>query len=535
MKSKLFLPALCLCFFTAIGQAQVGLQTQRAADASLPVVAPQLSYVSTEEEVFIMGDSSAVHVSQTPNVAIGLRAPDEFTVDMSVSTPYGAPQGQTVHDEWELFWMLDQPTQEDLQQQQMMEALGEQLEVASQKAMMKGMVRSIWNGQGANYWTIAGISEDLTIATAWGISVEQLEQIGERTAATMEQMGGLMEAAMLNMVAEMGIPLDENGSTPDGWEPDMETMLKMQTSMLDMMESSMETMGSMMNTAVAEAFDEFLTPEQWQTMQESQLANIEALPFFSPSAFEALDLSDAQREQMEQLRQELAPDFETMLDTWVDGNIAMEKRLDEEYSKELALWRDAHGEQERLQHDLLANHLRQYEAGQELAPGESIVALPLGENGENVMYVIDQVALEQSREEWSEIRGKMMDRDGIRKRLLAEDPEYKRLSEEMQSKSKAFAENFKMRMSDVLTDEQWDRLQELIDNPPEHALAYRKVLREMLGGSYASEEIAEASKASEVNEKPGTYVPGPNSWRPGDGTPGRVHVEQPNRFPRGEN
>jgi hypothetical protein len=97
----------------------------------------------------------------------------------------------------------------------------------------------------------------------------------------------------------------------------------------------------------------------------------------------------------------------------------------------------------------------------------------------------------------------------------------------MQANGRAFAAQFKIQMFDVLTDEQWFRLQELIDNPPEHALLFRRHLR---GQSDESEEPEEATVADE-------WVPGPNSWRPGDALFEEYRIERNTRqrqFPRGE-
>ena len=113
----------------------------------------------------------------------------------------------------------------------------------------------------------------------------------------------------------------------------------------------------------------------------------------------------------------------------------------------------------------------------------------------------------------------------IIKKLMAEDPETKKFYEETLSQSKAFAEKLKTRMFDVLTDEQWNRLQKLIDNPPEHALVFRKVMKEQSGE-------AEEGEKSEKTE----WQPGPNSWKPGDAIPEEYRQERNTRrqFPRTE-
>jgi len=70
-----------------------------------------------------------------------------------------------------------------------------------------------------------------------------------------------------------------------------------------------------------------------------------------------------------------------------------------------------------------------------------------------------------------------------------------------------------MELYDVLTDEQWDKLQNLVDNPPEYIKAWLKV--------YSSR-----------NQKQEEWQPGPDSWKPGDGIPESYRQERnERRFP----
>jgi len=332
-----------------------------------------------------------------------------------------------------------EPTQDELLQMQM-EALGEQLDAGMERAIVKAGIRAIWNGRGANWMVFAGAMSEPEIATAWGISEEQIQQVKELLDATMEPMEDPTDAISLCLLEAMGLTEEE----ADGWVPDAETIGWLQDNLLGIMEETMDTMFSMMDTVIADIFDEFLTPEQLRTFQEAQLANIGELPFFSPSIFEALDLTDVQREQMEQIKQELQPEFEATLDSWVDGFMEL-------FNKEFSEFKE----------------------------------------------------------------------EEIYEKLL--------------SRGKAFATQFKIAMFDVLTDEQWFRLQELIDNPPEHALAFRKVLRELFGVSDEESE-SEESAAAGTEEASDVWIPGPNSWRPGDAIPETYRIERNTRrqFPRGE-
>ena len=108
---------------------------------------------------------------------------------------------------------------------------------------------------------------------------------------------------------------------------------------------------------------------------------------------------------------------------------------------------------------------------------------------------------------------------------MANDPEYKKILDEIQSLHKAFTTQFKTAMFDILTDEQWKRLQELVDNPPEHA--------KILGKKLRGESVESGGNASRGNEGSG-WQPGPDSWKPGDAIPEEYRQQRNERstFPR---
>ena len=423
------------------------------------------------------------------------------------------------------------PTQEKLRKQ-LVNTLSQQIGPASQRASLRGVSRSMWNDQGMDQMAFSVLYD---VHAAFGISEEQVQQINNRVGAAINQMptprAGTVEFAMLNFMVETGIS-DETGTILDGWQPDAETMARMETYVLDHIEEHSKGLASAMNNATTDGFNEFLTAEQLQRINESHLANLGEFPIFSPSVFEILDLTDAQREQMEQIKRELEPEYLTTLDSWMDGFIALQERVSEEYNKEhnslFQAW------QEERQSELYTSFLREWDAEQELAPGEVITGY-VGKDGEPMLYVADQATLEEI------IRSSEMlplpppiDTEDIRKRLLAENPEFRRVSEEIRSKGRAFATEFKIKMFDVLTDEQWIRLQNLIDNPPEHALAFRMKLRELTGINEEGNDGED--EASAGTAKPDVWQPGPGAWRPGEGIPGTYRIERNERiqrFPRG--
>jgi hypothetical protein len=90
---------------------------------------------------------------------------------------------------------------------------------------------------------------------------------------------------------------------------------------------------------------------------------------------------------------------------------------------------------------------------------------------------------------------------------------------DLQEQGKKIAVLLRDRLMNVLTDEQLDKMQQIMDDTPEFA---KKVLAEIKSGR-------------EAQAKSPTYVPGPDSWRPGTPVPTEFKAERKRgRFPRGE-
>ena len=405
-----------------------------------------------------------------------------------------------------------------------MEAMDAMMVEQFEKKMITEVLRQFWDGRGANLLTLAAANEDEAVRDAFGISKEQMELIDKRMNAAMESTEEPMFGSSFDQFME------EMGAFSDDGEPNEEAIQRIQEEVMQRMQEHMgdayERMTSLMINAITDAMDDVLTPEQRQTINEATLANLAELPIVSPEVFEALNLTDAQREQMEWIKKELEPEFEETLEQWVDGALAMEKKIREEYGKALNSLSEL--SPELLIHDF-AERMREFDGEQMPAPGEVVIAA-IREDGEVIQYVVDAKVHAEILEEIRVAR-RHPNFDDIRKRLLAEDPEFKRIATEMQTLSRTFSTRFRMRMFDVLTDAQWMRLQELIDNPPEHALLLRKKMRELLN---VGEEVA---KESEAGSEAGTeWVPGPGSWQPGDPIPMQYRIERNTRrpFPRGE-
>jgi Spy/CpxP family protein refolding chaperone len=318
------------------------------------------------------------------------------------------------------------------------------------KNEMKEAARAFWNGRQMNVIVVALRSPELR--TAWDISAEQLERIKNPIGKE------ILENPEFQKLEEEAEPLrklhyerrNDSGEllTPDAAE---EIQKKLQD-----VDAKMHVL---INNIAADVVENTLTPEQKQKMQESLLASMSEMPLFSPRPFEALNLTDAQKQQMEEIKKALEPEFEDMLEKSVEVGMIIDRKMSDELKK-------------------------------------------------------------QTSDRGQRRTGPLQRQTAIMKQLLAEDPAFKKMHEETMSRNRAFTERFKMKMFDVLTDEQWNRLQKLIDNPPEYALVFRKTMKELSG----------------ANEESGAWQPGPGSWKPGDAIPEvyRIERNQRSRFPRGE-
>ena len=92
-------------------------------------------------------------------------------------------------------------------------------------------------------------------------------------------------------------------------------------------------------------------------------------------------------------------------------------------------------------------------------------------------------------------------------------------SVDLRDRGTKFATLLQNRLMNVLTDEQLVKMQDILDATPEFA-------KKLLAEHRAQREAAQQSP---------TYIPGPDSWRPGDPMPMQIREErQRSRFPRGE-
>ena len=296
---------------------------------------------------------------------------------------------------------------------------------------------------------------DPEIRSAWGVSPDQYLQLRE---AWVNVHDARMQDPEFRKIQELMNDVDVPGMRIRGFDEVT----------LGIAYAQSRRSNELMTIRISNAFDNTLTPEQRQTMNEAFLASMSELPIILPDMFEALDLTDDQKQQMNEIKNNLEAEFEKMLDEFVTHQMMLR--------------------------DMLIVEL----GGQE----------------------IETVGTDFTRDETLIAFSRFREKTQTATKRMADAPEYRRILDEMQSSGMAFSTQFRTQMFDVLTDEQWQRLQNLIDNPPPHARVLIAKLREQRG-------------ETEKNES-GVWVPGPGSWRPGDPIPEAYRQERntERRFPR---
>ena len=206
---------------------------------------------------------------------------------------------------------------------------------------------------------------------------------------------------------------------------------------------------------IEEEIQGILTPEQ---MEKVQLLKMQLLPEMGMpcvSMFEPLGLTDEQRKEMEAIKQEMLPEFDGLVDE------AMSLRRE-------------------------------------------FFQLML----EDVVEINKTTPLTSE----SEI-GKAMSKGA--NKVMA-DKKWQQKGLENSKKGQSFATRFRDRLMNVLTDEQLDKMQKIMDESPD----------------FVKRMLQQGKQQRAAMEKSGQYVPGPDSWRPGDGVPADFKTErQEKRFP----
>jgi len=220
---------------------------------------------------------------------------------------------------------------------------------------------------------------------------------------------------------------------------------------------------------IDEAGAEHLTPEQRQQFRELRVMTMSVFPFAYPPMFEALGLTEEQRTLLTELKKELEPEYETMSKQFIADRIVVRDKFEDAYAE-----------------------------------------------------IFQEVSREEWRQKPREEREKKADE--IRDRLLREDTEYRKAMERIHTQGRDFQNRLKD-WFDILTYEQIDKLNRLINHPPDYA---QKIIESVKRENGDPKKIAEADKWEFLNR----------AWQPGDPLPEgylQQRQERPRRFPRGEN
>ena len=325
----------------------------------------------------------------------------------------------------------------------------------SMKISMKTAIRSSWDGRTIQFWDSNAVS-DADARAALGISDEQYQKIlNSLNSADMDEYRQKYPDSQQIREEMDAIRKPDDPYFQHVQDADEETKKKFL--------NISERLSKLMIYSHADFRNEIvlasLTEVQKKKLDEAVLASISAMPVISPRAFEALGLTDDQKQKMIAIKKEQEPEFEEVLESITSGSIAMLNIMLAEFEKQ---------------------------------GGDLMI-------GETLQSKIPEVT----------------------KNLMENDPEYKKIHEEIKSQGRTFAVQYKTKLFDVLTDEQWKRLLELTDNPPEHIKILRDKLRKNMGWN-------EQTETERVKE---------DLWNPGDAIPDAYRQERNTRgnFPRSEN
>jgi len=202
--------------------------------------------------------------------------------------------------------------------------------------------------------------------------------------------------------------------------------------------------------------EETLTPEQMHEIRKLEIQLMSQIGIPFPTMFEIFDLTDEQKEEMDKIIAEMKPEYERLVLEF------LMLQSEEKYSmrrKELA--------------------------------GKTFATI-------------------------EELHDSFRD---INNRFTMANPDGGRRGMEFMERGVNLTTLLQNRMMDVLTDEQLNRMQEIIDETPESIKGFFAMIEAM----------------REYQRQSPRFVPGPDSWRPGMPLPAQFRQErQTGRFPRSE-
>jgi len=333
-----------------------------------------------------------------------------------------------------------------------------------QRARMKAEMYSLWNDDGWHPTTVETFLFRPDVRAEIGISARQQQNIRDATRNTSYSTAeDPVIKAMHEEIAQF--VREARGRIADAPE---ETQKRYRELLEQLPIKTVERMEATQKKNMTNAINEYLTPDQLLKIKAYQIHNMSNTSFLSPSMFEALDLSDAQRKQLGDIKKGMEPEYEKFVDRLIDARL----KLSEKHQAEYAQFLDG-------------------------------VTDPAARA--NVFFDHRKEVVEKVNQAHPELQQKL---------------------DEITEFGKNFAERLKVEMFDVLTDEQWERMTDLIDNPPDYVALLT-----------AQHRVARENNDNRPSERqPGfdAWTPGPNSWQPGDPIPEAYRQERNTRgtFPR---
>jgi Spy/CpxP family protein refolding chaperone len=312
--------------------------------------------------------------------------------------------------------------------------------VQQEKALRirKASIRMTWNGWAGNGMLLTMLN-DTNFRSELGISDEQYEKIQE---AGKNFRNPVHNPEVKKIYEEIQAIETANGRTLQNADEETKNRyFDLQEKVTALTTTAGNDSLNMFN--VGNALEVALTHEQKQKMKEFQLvAALSDVATFPPSMFEALDLTNVQKQEMEKIKKELESEFEKRIEDLAIRQLMVDNTLLDECEKK-------------------------------------------GHNG------IDFDILDES----------------IRKQIVED---IHKIGNEREAHGKQYSLQFRTQMLDVLTDEQWLHLQNMIDDPS-------GLVKIML------------DKVKARREQKEVWAPGPNSWRPGDPIPEQYRQERNRR------
>lgn len=309
---------------------------------------------------------------------------------------------------------------------------------------MRTMLRAQWNGKNTRM-SVQPLFENPEFRTALDLSEEQIQELDFMTNKNGSMGHWYQTKALVD--PELKERLDEMAAIQKG-DHHLENATKEQ---LDRYAELTEEITYYYFEESQNDLEKVLTPEQLRSVHEMEIALLPEMGMINPGMFDALNLSEEQRQKMEEIKQTMEKDFNALVEESV-----------------------------KVQNEI-----------------------------KDILYAFVKQENAKSHQDFQKAMRKASADEVTAEKI-------KTIRQSHEKKGREFITRLKTKMLDVLTDEQLDKMQKLIDNPPD----------------YLKKLLASLRAQREAGKKAGQWSPGPDSWRPGDPIPPEYIKERKTRkFP----